>query len=205
MASPGNLPVASIQRSVARWESPTDRTKPGDRYQYLLARIYAKTSTGSWALGTGSDFAVLMEALRHFGTSPQRIDRLVDSITHARKAPSPTPVRPTDDLVDHLDVTVATLNQQVGSTPFVRLQLQLAPVLYTCRKLLAAGLNSYTSLPLLVSHQRAASRYFGPKLRDFAHQSRMSQRYGDAARAHRRRHARQCRRPLHRRLPDHVP
>lgn len=69
MASPGNLPVASIQRSVARWESPTDRTKPGDRYQYLLARIYARTSTGSWALGTGSDFAVLLDALRHRGPS----------------------------------------------------------------------------------------------------------------------------------------
>ncbi|WP_447005876.1 hypothetical protein ACRAKI_05055 [Saccharothrix isguenensis] len=136
MASPGHLPVASIQRTVARWESPTDRTKPGDRYQYLLARIYAKTSTGSWALGTGSDFAVLMEALRHFGTSSQRIDRLVDSITHARNAPTPTPARPTEDLVDHLAVTVATLNQEVGSTPFVRLQIQLAPVLNTCRKLL---------------------------------------------------------------------
>jgi glycosyltransferase involved in cell wall biosynthesis len=39
------------------------------------------------------------------------------------------------------------------------------------------------NLPLLVSHQRAAARYFCPKLRDFAHRCRMSQRYGDAARA----------------------
>ncbi|MFD7652868.1 hypothetical protein ACFV4N_02670 [Actinosynnema sp. NPDC059797] len=137
MASPGNLPVASIQRTVARWESPTDRTKPGDRYQYLLAQVYAKTSTGSWALGAGSDFATLLDALRHFGTSPQRVDRLVDSITHAQNAPSRTPAQPTEDLIDHLAVTVANLNQQVGSTPFVRLQLQLAPVLNTCRKLLA--------------------------------------------------------------------
>jgi glycosyltransferase involved in cell wall biosynthesis len=39
------------------------------------------------------------------------------------------------------------------------------------------------NLPLLVSHQRAAARYFGPKLRDFAHLSRTAGRYGDAARA----------------------
>ncbi|XVS65506.1 hypothetical protein ACQPYE_05440 [Actinosynnema sp. CA-299493] len=137
MASPGNLPVASIQRTVARWESPTDRTKPGDRYQHLLARIYAKTSAGTWALGTGSDFAILLDALRLFGTSPQRIDRLVDSIAHAGKARPRTPARPIGDLADHLATTVTILNRQVGSTPFVRLQLQLAPVLNTCRKLLA--------------------------------------------------------------------
>ena len=39
------------------------------------------------------------------------------------------------------------------------------------------------NLPLLISHQRAASRYFCPKLRDYAHQCRTSARYGDAARA----------------------
>lgn len=39
------------------------------------------------------------------------------------------------------------------------------------------------NLPLLISHQRAASRYFCPRLRDFAHHSRTSARYGDAARA----------------------
>jgi glycosyltransferase involved in cell wall biosynthesis len=39
------------------------------------------------------------------------------------------------------------------------------------------------NLPLLISHQRAAARYFCPKLRDFAHHCRTSQRYGDAARA----------------------
>ena len=39
------------------------------------------------------------------------------------------------------------------------------------------------NLPLLISHQRAASRYFCPRLRDFAHHSRVSRCYGDAARA----------------------
>ncbi|MGW4115095.1 hypothetical protein ACWEFJ_29830, partial [Actinosynnema sp. NPDC004786] len=136
MASPATLPVSSIQRTVARWESPTDRTKPGDRYQYLLARIYSMNPTGTSALGPGSDFAKLLDALRDFGTSPQRIDRLIDSITHAQASNSPVPTPPNRDLVDDLAVTVADLNQQVGSTPFVRLQLLLAPVLRTCRKLL---------------------------------------------------------------------
>ena len=39
------------------------------------------------------------------------------------------------------------------------------------------------NVPLLISHQRAAARYFWPKLRDFADSSRASSRYGDAARA----------------------
>ncbi|XVV04055.1 hypothetical protein ACQPW3_01085 [Actinosynnema sp. CA-248983] len=128
--------MSSIQRTVARWESPTDRTKPGDRYQYLLARIYSKTPTGTSALGPGSDFAKLLDAMRDFGTSPQRIDRLIDSITHSQASSSPVPTPPNKDLVDDLAVTVADLNQQVGSTPFVRLQLLLAPVLRGCRKLL---------------------------------------------------------------------
>lgn len=157
-ASPANLPVASIQRTVARWESPTDRTKPGDRYQYLLGRVYAKTSTGSWALGAGSDFATLLDAFRHFGTSPQRIDRLVDSITHARNAPSHTPARSTEDLVNDLAATVADLNQQVGSTPFVRLQLQLAPILNTCRKLSAQPSPTTELLTLATDAYALAAR-----------------------------------------------
>ncbi|WP_083752309.1 hypothetical protein [Saccharothrix sp. ALI-22-I] len=164
MASQSTLPVTSIQRTVARWESPTDRTKPGDRYQYLLARIYAKTPTGNWDLGTGSDFAKLLDALRDFGTSPQRIDRLIDSITHARPSP-PNPARVADDLVDHLAVTVADLNQQVGSTPFVRLQLQLAPVLDACRSLLT-GSKPATDLLILATDAYALAARLAFETRD---------------------------------------
>lgn len=49
-----NRQVASIQRTVARWESLTSRTSPGDRYQFLLAHLYARTPSGDLALGTGS-------------------------------------------------------------------------------------------------------------------------------------------------------
>src|SRR5262245_17234450 len=58
--------LASIQRTVARWESPNDRTSPGDRYQVLLANLYARTPTGDVAFGAGSDFNRLMEAFRLF-------------------------------------------------------------------------------------------------------------------------------------------
>jgi transcriptional regulator with XRE-family HTH domain len=73
--------VASIQRTIARWESLTDPTSPGDRYQFLLAHLYARTPCGDLALGPGSDFSTLMDALRHFGTPPQRVRQLVDLIT----------------------------------------------------------------------------------------------------------------------------
>jgi transcriptional regulator with XRE-family HTH domain len=158
MVSPASLPVSSIQRTVARWESATDRTKPGDRYQYLLARIYSKTLTGTSALGPDSDFAKLLDALRDFGTSPQRIDRLVDSVTHANVSSQPTSTQPTEELVDHLAVTVADLNQQVGSTPFVRLQLLLAPVLQTCRKLLNQPLPTTELLMLATDAYALAAR-----------------------------------------------
>jgi len=77
--------VASIQRSVARWESSTDRTRPAERYQFLLAHLYARTPDGDLALGPGSDFDTLLDALRHFGTSPPRIRRLAGLITASQQ------------------------------------------------------------------------------------------------------------------------
>lgn len=47
--------LASIQRTIARWESPIGSTSPGERYQFLLAHLYARTRSGSLALGPGSD------------------------------------------------------------------------------------------------------------------------------------------------------
>jgi transcriptional regulator with XRE-family HTH domain len=75
--------VASIQRTIARWESLTDPTSPGDRYQFLLAHLYARTPSGELALGPGSDFATLLDALRHFGTPPQRVRQLIELITQS--------------------------------------------------------------------------------------------------------------------------
>lgn len=147
--------VASIQRTVARWESLADRTSPGDRYQFLLAHLYARTAAGHLALGTGSDFDTLLEAFRHFGTPPERIRQLADLITRSANSIDCGLLSPLSaaiqssivailhersrlepDLLDSLHESVRTINRQVGSTPFVRLQLQLAPVVETCRRLL---------------------------------------------------------------------
>jgi len=75
--------VASIQRSVARWESSTDRTRPAERYQFLLAHLYARTPGGDLALDPGSDFDTLLDALRHFGVPPLRVRQLVTLITQS--------------------------------------------------------------------------------------------------------------------------
>jgi len=146
--------VASIQRTVARWESLTDRTSPGERYQFLLARLYAHTPCGDVALGPGSDFGTLVDALRHFGTPPQRIRQLAELITQSVTSDgsellallSPAthssvaaalryPSRLNDELLSHLGETVTAINGHVGSTPFVRLQLLLGPIVETCRRL----------------------------------------------------------------------
>ncbi|MEI5034195.1 hypothetical protein RB201_20125 [Streptomyces sp. S1A(2023)] len=46
--------VASVQRSVARWESAAP-TLPDERYQLLLAHLYARTPAGEMSVGPGSD------------------------------------------------------------------------------------------------------------------------------------------------------
>lgn len=131
--------VASIQRTVARWESPTDSTSPGERYQYLLAHLYARTASGTFALGPGSDFATLLDALRHFGSPEHRIRHLVEAVT--RTAATSGGVdgdqasMPDEALVRQLADQVNGINSQIGSTPLVRLQLQLAPVVDTCQRM----------------------------------------------------------------------
>lgn len=147
--------VSSIQRTVARWESVAERTCPGDRYQFLLAHLYARTRTGDVSLGPGSEFSALLDALRHFGTPPDRIDQLIalvtrtasnegneilgllppalgSSVATARRGS----IRLGHDALFALRAAVTEINGRIGSTPFVRLQLQLAPAVEACRRLL---------------------------------------------------------------------
>lgn len=155
VASLMNRQVTSIQRTVARWESVSDRTSPGDRYQFLLAHLYARTPVGDLALGPGSDFDILLEALRHFGAAPQRVQQLVDLVTRSARgnggellmllspgtqssiaAIQRDPSKLDRDIISQLHKSVTAINGQVGATPFVRLQLQLAPIVESCRRLL---------------------------------------------------------------------
>jgi transcriptional regulator with XRE-family HTH domain len=53
----------SLQRTIARWESTAARTVPGERYQLLLAHLYARSGSGELTLGAGSDLDALLTAL----------------------------------------------------------------------------------------------------------------------------------------------
>lgn len=150
-----NRQVASIQRTVARWESLGGQTSPGDRYQLVLAHLYARTPAGDLVLGPGSEFSALLDAFRHFGTPPQRLRQLIELVAQNTSGGgrdlltllSPAghsgiaavqrgTSRLDQDLLNQLRRSVAEISGQVGSTSFVRLQLQLAPIIEFCRRLL---------------------------------------------------------------------
>lgn len=148
--------VASVQRSVARWESPKSPTLPDQRYQLLLAHLYARTPAGDLSLGAGSDFAEYLHALGLLGESERRTAELrglvLRAVTDAGGGLlgllSPTvqagltaaledPRRTGEEAIAGLASVVADVNAEVGSLPMVRLQLLLAPAVETCRRLLA--------------------------------------------------------------------
>ncbi|GAA2693073.1 MULTISPECIES: hypothetical protein [Actinosynnema] len=138
LPSPAPRQVVSIQRAVARWESPADRTRPGDRYQFLLAHLYARTPGGEVVLGADSDFAILLEALRHFGMTDDRAVKLVELVTFAL-APQAEGHLSGDadpDLVHRLRMDITGIDSLIGTDLFIRLQLRLSPVLDACRHLL---------------------------------------------------------------------
>ncbi|MEG9547437.1 hypothetical protein V5N34_05010 [Streptomyces baarnensis] len=146
--------VASVQRSVSRWESAAP-TLPDERYQLLLAHLYARTPAGQMAVGAGSDLAELLGALLDLGESEPRVDQLRTALirtatdtggmlallsTHVQSDLSAAlvePSRATEETSAGLAAVVADVNAQVGSVPMVRLQLLLAPVIDACRRLQA--------------------------------------------------------------------
>lgn len=145
--------MAGLQRSVSRWES-TKPTLPDARHQLLLAHLYGRTPAGSIALGAGSDFAELLDALTHLGEGAGQVAELRSMLVRTATdqgggmlallstgaqaglaAAIADPSRVDDDLVAGLSTVVSDVNAQVGSLPFVRLQLLLAPTLEACRQL----------------------------------------------------------------------
>lgn len=146
--------VASVQRSVSRWESAAP-TLPDERYQLLLAHLYARTPAGQMAVGAGSDLAELLGALLDLGESEPHVDQLRTALirtatdtggmlallsTHVQSDLSAAlvePSRATEETSAGLAAVVADVNAQVGSVPMVRLQLLLAPVIDACRRLQA--------------------------------------------------------------------
>ncbi|MER5890951.1 hypothetical protein ABT160_44640 [Streptomyces sp. NPDC001941] len=147
--------VASVQRTLTRWESASP-TRPDHRYQLLLAHLYGRTPAGGFALGAGSDFAELMEALARLGEGERQLCELRAAMVRAATARGGGPLvllppsvqgsvaaaladpgRADGDLVEGLSTAVAEVNAQVGAVPMVRLRLVLDPLAQACRQLLA--------------------------------------------------------------------
>ncbi|MGW5928097.1 hypothetical protein ACWF2L_17875 [Streptomyces anulatus] len=157
--------VASVQRSVARWESAAP-TLPDERYQLLLAHLYARTPAGQMSVGPGSDLAELLGALLDLGESETRIAELrtvlvrtatdtggmlallAPSVQSELSAALADPSRATEETAAGLAAVVADVNTQVGAVPMVRLQLLLAPVLDACRRLQTDDLPSPVAGPV---------------------------------------------------------
>ncbi|MYV94395.1 hypothetical protein GT350_29895 [Streptomyces sp. SID1034] len=108
------------------------------------------------ALGVGSDFAELLDALAHLGESATRLTELRSMLVRTAtdqgggmlallstnvqaglSAALADPSLADDEVVPALSAVVSDVNAQVGSLPFVRLQLLLAPALEACRRLTA--------------------------------------------------------------------
>ncbi|KAA9157960.1 hypothetical protein FPZ12_024055 [Amycolatopsis acidicola] len=175
--------VTSIQRTVARWESVSDRTSPGDRYQFLLAHLYARTPAGGLTLGPGSDFDTLMEAFRHFGAPPERARQLVELVSNgeANAGSALLPAKLDDGVINGLHESVRAINKQVGSTPFVRLQLQLAPIVESCRRLLQLDhAAAHPGLALLTTDAYSLAGRLAFETRDDEEAMRL---YADATKA----------------------
>ncbi|MGH3903473.1 MAG: hypothetical protein ACRDTE_04685 [Pseudonocardiaceae bacterium] len=146
--------LTSVQRSIARWESTSSRTVAGERYQLLLAHLYARSRSGERAVGAGSDLDTLLTALAHLGVPAERIRELRDLVVRSiggdegqilALLADPTrrlviealrdPRCLDVELIERLAVSVSDADRQIGSVPFVRLQLLLAPVVEVCSRL----------------------------------------------------------------------
>ncbi|MEU8976664.1 hypothetical protein AB0D11_47335 [Streptomyces monashensis] len=175
LGQPLDASVASVQRTVARWESSKGPILPGDRYQLLLAHLHARTADGQTSLGAGTDFAELLDALAHLGEREQRLSELRTLIVKtatddgggllALLGPSTQralstvladPTRLDEGLLDAMHLAVGDVNGQVGSVPFVRVQLLLAPIVESCRRLLDGAVPE----PLLPGLQAIAAQAY---------------------------------------------
>jgi hypothetical protein len=167
--------LRSVQRAVARWETPAGNTSPGERYQVVLAHLYARTPAGQMALGPGSDFALLLDALRFLGVAEEQVDVLTDVVVHSVRddrellAILDPGVRTAIEAAHHgatadtealglLADSVARINSRVGAEPFVRLQLRLAPMVETCRRLVADASPSEELLTVSTDVLSSAAR-----------------------------------------------
>jgi transcriptional regulator with XRE-family HTH domain len=184
MASLAASQRSSIRRAVARWESVDDGTSPGERYQVVLAHVYACTPVGQVHLGPGSDFELLLEAFRYFDVPSARIQEILEVIATcvgAEGAELAMLLQPAarasvaaaergrshiDEVIPGLQDAVVSIDRQVGVKPFVRLQLQLAPVVDACRLLSSQPGGQTADLPKLAATTFALAARLAFETRD---------------------------------------
>lgn len=160
--------LPTIQRSIARWENEDNPVCPGERYQLLLAHIYAERDSRI-VLGPGSDFDRLRDALMAMGVRPDRLRDIAELITERAPVDGAllallSPGLRTDlgraladpggldqRLISRISEVIEQVNAQVGAVPFVRLQLELLPVVEVCRSLLAGRSPTLLRAPLLTT------------------------------------------------------
>ncbi|NRQ35214.1 hypothetical protein HII36_25805 [Nonomuraea sp. NN258] len=147
------LATASLVRTVARWEREDRPTIPRERYQLLLAYVFARRGEET-RVGAGSDFDRLMVLLESWGTRPERRAEIrAQVITCVTSGDSPLAFLPPDlagrlahviadpraltvEVVNGLAAMVSDVNTQIGTVPCVRLHLALAPAIQAYRALL---------------------------------------------------------------------
>jgi tetratricopeptide (TPR) repeat protein len=191
--------VASLVRTIARWESESKPVVPGERYQLLLAYAFAARGDDV-VVGRGSDFDELMSVFASLGASTDRIAELRRQITRiatgghnllgllapglrqslARALTAPASL--SDDVVTQLADLVADVDTQIGEVPFVRLQVALAPAVEACRLLLEwnpAG-SARAELPRTAANAFMIAARIAFEVRDFDMAVRL---YGQAVNA----------------------
>lgn len=141
-------------RTIARWESTTYEYRPDERYQLLLAHVFA-VRHGRTAIGPGSDFDHLLLALQTLGVSVERLDALralahslddqVEGALLASPAPGledrlggalQDPGRVDAGLLRHLDRVVTELATTEPPVSFARRHSALAPMVEVMSRLL---------------------------------------------------------------------
>lgn len=144
---------SSIRRSIARWESGAN--VPDEQYRLLLGHAYARTSMGTVALGPGSDFGALLDALAHLGVPEEQLTDLASTVTAATTsagmnllafvsgplrldlaAALTRPEKVDLELLAGLEAASDTVDAQIGTVPFARLHLAQAVIVDVCRYLL---------------------------------------------------------------------
>lgn len=125
--------TVSVRRTIARWEShSTSSAVPDDRYQWILAHVYAEHNDAV-EVGPGSDFLSLLTVLLDLGVTPNRVTELHDAVLcwadeQRSRATAINPTNLTDSKLAELTLSFNAIANLVGKVPFVRSQIALAPL-----------------------------------------------------------------------------